>query len=665
MPEFTVGSEEFLVDGRPVRLLSGALHYFRVHEEQWGHRLAMLRAMGLNCVETYVPWNLHEPAPGRLRDVEALGRFLDAAHTAGLWAIVRPGPYICAEWENGGLPHWLTGPLGARVRTSDAEFLGAVERWYRRLLPQVAGRQIDRGGPVVMVQVENEYGSYGCDQVYLARLTELTRECGVSVPLFTSDGPEDHMLSGGTVPGLLATVNFGSGARAAFGALRRHRSGGPLMCMEFWCGWFDRWGGEHAGRDAADAAATLREILESGPGASVNVYMAHGGTSFAGWAGANRGGVLHRGALKPDVTSYDYDAPVDEWGWPTEKFRLMREVLAEYREGPLPDVPRPPASLVGPVRAECTGWVPLAEVVEALGGPESETVLPQTFEEVDVDRGLVRYRVEVPGPRAPLPLALTGVRDLAEVYVDGVRAEVRGGEGGGSTLALVDPVAGPASVEVWVESLGRVNYGPALGESKGLTGGVLHALQYLHGVRARGLRLDAFDDAAAVAGLPFRGTAGTRAEAGAAEPGAAEPGVAEASGSRTVATGSGAVSATGSGAVSATGSEPVAAAGTEAVAPTAEGTRGLYRAAFDVAAPGDARLGLPGWTRGFVWVNGRCLGRYWPSAGPQESLYVPGPVLRAGANEVWVLELAGRARGASGVPYVQLAGRAGSSPSGE
>ncbi|WP_329069319.1 glycoside hydrolase family 35 protein [Streptomyces sp. NBC_01429] len=626
MPEFTVGPAEFLIDGRPVRLLSGALHYFRVHEEQWDHRLAMLRAMGLNCVETYVPWNLHEPAPGRLHEVEALGRFLDAAHAAGLWAIVRPGPYICAEWENGGLPHWLTGPLGARVRTSDPEFLGAVERWYRRLLPQVAARQIDRGGPVVMVQVENEYGSYGCDQVYLARLTELTRECGITVPLFTSDGPEDHMLSGGSIPGLLATVNFGSGARAAFETLRRHRSEGPLMCMEFWCGWFEHWGGEPAVRDAADAAAALREILESGPGASVNVYMAHGGTSFAGWAGANRGGELNGGALEPDVTSYDYDAPIDEAGRPTEKFHLMREVLAEYQEGPLPGVPQPPAVLAAPVRAEFAGWAPLEEVVEALGGPESRTVLPPTFEELDVDRGLVRYRVEVPGPRKPLPLALAGVRDLAEVYVDGVRAHTRGGEGSGSALTLVEPVAGPASVEIWVESLGRVNYGPGLGESKGLTGGALHSLQYLHGVRARGLRLDAFDDAAAVSGLPFRAT--SRPEAA--------------------------------------GTEATATEATATAAATAPGdTRGLYRAAFDVRDPGDARLALPGWTRGFVWVNGHCLGRYWPSAGPQESLYVPGPVLRAGANEVWVLELAGREADAAGVPYVQLAGRAGSSPSGE
>ncbi|MFF3318903.1 beta-galactosidase [Streptomyces sp. NPDC003035] len=574
MSTFAVGDEDFLLDGRPVRLLSGALHYFRVHEDQWGHRLEMLRAMGLNCVETYVPWNLYEPERGGYGDVAALGRFLDAVAAAGMWAIVRPGPYICAEWENGGLPHWLTGRLGRRVRTADAEYLAEVERWFRTLLPQVVERQIDRGGPVIMVQVENEYGSYGSDQGYLRRIADLLPACGVRVPLFTSDGPEDHMLTGGSVPGVLATANFGSDAREAFAALRRHQPSGPLMCMEFWCGWFDHWGTDHSVRDAGDAAATLREILECG--ASVNVYMAHGGTNFAGWAGANRAGALHEGELLPTVTSYDYDAPVDEAGLPTEKFWRFREVLAEFAEGPLPEVPGPPRRIGGPADAVVSQWAPLAEVLEVLGGEESVTPLPPTFEELGVDRGLVCYRLEIPGPRQPYPLSVTGLRDRAVVYVDGVRAGVLAAE----DAVLAEPVAGPAVVELWVESLGRVNYGPRQAEPKGITGGVRHERQYVHGVRARGLRLDAFG-AEAVEKVPFRPVAG---DAG----------------------------------------------------------PGLYRAVVEVAGPGDAALSVPGGTRGFVWVNGFCLGRYW-GVGPQDSLFVPGPVLREGGNEVWVLELEGGA----------------------
>ncbi|SDK09955.1 glycoside hydrolase family 35 protein [Streptomyces indicus] len=569
--EFRIGERDFELDGRPVRLLSGALHYFRVHEEQWDHRLAMLRAMGLNCVETYVPWNLHEPAPGTYHDLGALGRFLDAAARAGLWAVVRPGPYICAEWENGGLPHWVTGPLGPRARTRDPEYLRRVDSWFSELLPQVVERQVHRGGPVVMVQVENEYGSYGSDRAYLRHLTDVLRDLGVEVPLFTSDGPEDHMLTGGSVPGVLATVNFGSDATAAFATLRRHQPAGPLMCMEFWCGWFSHWGGKEAARSPEDAAATLREILECG--ASVNLYMAHGGTSFAGWAGANRGGELHEGALQPDVTSYDYDAPIDEQGRPTAKFWAFREVLAAYADGPLPELPPQPDRLAAPAQAALDTWASLDAVLDHLGGPETVTGAPPTFEDLDVDRGLVRYRVEVPGPREPYPLHVPGLRDRAVAHVDGKRAGILTE----SSPTLDEPVPGPAVVELWVESLGRVNYGPRVGEPKGLTAGIRHERQYLHGIAARGLRLDAFD--AGLGALPL----------------------------------------------------------TAPEAPT-----GLYVGTVEVSGAGDAWLELPGWTRGFVWVNGFNLGRYW-SAGPQHALSVPGPVLREGANEVWVLELEGAA----------------------
>ncbi|RLV65909.1 Beta-galactosidase [Streptomyces sp. CBMAI 2042] len=593
MTDFTVGDDDFRLDGKPVRLLSGALHYFRVHEEQWDHRLAMLAAMGLNCVETYVPWNLHEEREGTYRDVGALGRFLDAVERAGLWAIVRPGPYICAEWENGGLPVWVTGRFGRRVRTRDDGYRAVVERWFRELLPQVVEREIGRGGPVILVQAENEYGSYGSDAVYLEWLAGLLRRCGVSVPLFTSDGPEDHMLTGGSVPGLLATANFGSGAREAFEVLRRHQPKGPLMCMEFWCGWFDHWGAEPVVRDAGQAAEALREILECG--ASVNVYMAHGGTNFAGWAGANRGGPVQDGEFQPTVTSYDYDAPVDEYGRATEKFHLFRKVLAEYARGPLPALPPEPRGLGGPpVRVELDGWAGLDDVLEALGDPEGpESGVAPTFEELGVGRGLVRYRVAVPGPRGPYPLTAAGLRDRAVVYVDGVRAGVLTEE----SATLSEPVAGPAVVELWVESLGRVNYGPRLGEPKGITDGVLHERQYLHGVRARGLRLDAFEEAGAVAGVPFGPVPGAPGGTGLFR------------GTFTV-------------------------GGTEGV----EGTDGVDHAG----------LRLPGWTRGFVWVNGSCLGRYW-SAGPQETLYVPGPVLSEGVNEVWVLELEG-----AGEAWVEL-----------
>ncbi len=303
---------------------------------------------------------------------------------------------------------------------------------------------------------------------------------------------------------MLATVNFDSGAREAFAALRRHRPRSPLMCMELWCGWFTHWGPSRR-PGTAEAAGALREILECG--ASVNLYMAHGSTNFGGWAGANRSGELHDGALRPTTTSYDYDAPIDERGAPTEKFWRFREVLAAHAPGPLPAPPPVPPSLGRPVAVRLDRWAPLEGVLDALGGPETHTATPPTFEELDVDRGVVRYRLEVPGPRPPYPLRVLGLRDRALATVDGVRATVLD-----ERDALLGEVAGPATVDLWVESLGRVNYGPRLAEPKGITGGVLHEWQYLHGVRAR--------PAAARRGRAARGAGADRVPAGAGGRGA-------------------------------------------------------------------------------------------------------------------------------------------------
>nr|WP_055501180.1 beta-galactosidase family protein [Nonomuraea pusilla] len=560
MRVFSIDDGSFRLDGAEFRVLSGALHYFRVHPEQWGHRLAMLRAMGLNTVETYVPWNLHEPSPGEFRRLEELGAFLDAAAAEGLLAIVRPGPYICAEWDNGGLPAWLTG----RPRTSDPEYLAHVDRYLDQVLPPVTERQITRGGNVIMVQVENEYGSYGTDHAYLRHLADGLVARGVEVPLFTSDGAADHYLTGGTIPGVLATVNFGSEPEQAFAALRAHRPDDPLFCMEFWCGWFDHWGQEHVTRDPRDAADTLERILAAG--ASVNVYMAHGGSNPGTRAGANRAGDQPDGAWRPTVTSYDYDAPIDERGAPTEKFWLFREVLSRYTED-LPDVPETPP-LLPPATLNPAGTVPLRQAMDVLARPEVVSPVPPTFEELGLEHGLVLYRTTVPGPREPHPLTLREVRDRAHVYVDGRLAAVVERDADDRP----QPVAGGfATVEVLVESMGRTNYGPLLGERKGLLGGVLHRLQYLHGYAVRALPLED------VSGLTF------------------EPG---------------------------TAGEPPA----------------FFLTTLEVAEPADTFLALPGWGKGYVWINGVLLGRYW-DRGPQRTLYVPAPLLRAGTNEIVHLEL--------------------------
>lgn len=552
-------------------IISGAFHYFRVHPDQWRDRLERLAVMGLDTIETYVPWNLHEPELGRydFDGIADLGRFLDTVAELGLDAIVRPGPYICAEWENGGLPSWLTGIPGITVRTQDQQYVDAVDRWFDELIPLIAARQRTRGGPVTMVQVENEYGSYGSDREHLRHLRDGLMARGIDVPLFTSDGADDHWLTGGTVIGALATVNFGSRPEEAFTTLRRHRPDDDPFCMEFWNGWFDHWGEPHHTRDAADAADVLDRMLSAG--ASVNFYMAHGGTNFGCWAGAN-----HDDGYQPTVTSYDYDAPLDEAGRVTPKFWAYREVIARHRELPQVEqvrdaVAASPTLPTGEV--ELTESVPLRDVFDRIATVHVTSPHPPTFEELGLQHGLVRYRATIPGPRRALPLTLPGLADRAHVFLDGRLAAVvhRDDE---PTLDVEVPADG-LRLEVLVESMGRVNYGPLIGERKGLVGGVRHERQFVHGWTVAGLALPALPD------LAFDGPA----------------------------------------------ADPAAAAA-------------WHRGTLEVEEPADAFLGLDGFTKGYVWVNGFCLGRYW-DRGPQRTLFLPGTVLRSGANEVVVLELDG------------------------
>ncbi|GAA1372961.1 glycoside hydrolase family 35 protein [Streptomyces beijiangensis] len=573
---FQISPEGFSLEGRPLRLLSGALHYFRTLPEQWPHRLHQLRAMGLNTVETYVPWNLHEPRPGTydfegLADLDA---FLHATAEAGLHAIVRPSPYICAEWENGGLPWWLNADREVRaVRCQDPAYLAHVERWYDRLMPVIAPHQVTRGGNVLMVQIENEYGSYGTDTGYLEHLAAAMTARGIDVPLFTSDGPEDFFLTGGTVPGHLATVNFGSRATEAFAELKRFRPQDPAMCMEFWCGWFDHWGDGHTVRDPKDAAAALAEMVDAG--ASVNIYMAHGGTNFGTWAGANTKNPATGEVYLPDVTSYDYDAPVDERGGTTEKFRAFREVLEQLADGPLPD-PAPMPALLPAGRVELSESVRLFDVLDGpdhLATPTVASPVPLTFEELGIEHGLVLYGTDIPGPRKAYPLSVQGLADRAHVFVDGeLRGVIERDSDDPWPEIAVDGAR--TRVELLVESMGRVNYGTAVGEHKGVSR-VLHTQQMLHNWTARPVPLGN----GTPEGLPW-GTA------------TAGPG-------------------------------PV-----------------FHRGFLDAGEPADGYLALPGWTKGYVWVNGFCLGRYW-ERGPQRTLYVPWPLLRAGRNEIVVLELDG------------------------
>ncbi|MEV6007823.1 glycoside hydrolase family 35 protein [Streptomyces sp. NPDC051976] len=564
----------FAIDGRPLRLLSGALHYFRSRPEQWPGHLRMLRAMGLNTVETYVPWNFHEPRPGSytFSGNADLDGFLHAAADAGLYAIVRPSPYICAEWENGGLPWWLPTGAHGTLRTSDPGYLAHVDRWYDTLIPLLADHQSTRGGNVLMVQIENEYGSYGTDSDYLLHLAEGLRSRGIDVPLFTSDGPGDFFLTGGSLRGHLATVNFGSRAGEAFAELRRHRPQDPPMCMEFWNGWFDHWGEQHTVRSAQDAVSALEEILAAG--ASVNLYMAHGGTNFGTWAGANTADAGTGRGYQPTVTSYDYDAPLDERGAPTAKFWAFREVLLRYADGPVPEPEKLPDPMA-PHEVMLDRMLPLEQVIENLSTGPVRSPVPPSFEDLGVPHGVVRYRTTIPGPRAAQPLTVDGLADRAHVNVDDAPLAVLERDTERETPLLVAVPGRQSRLELLVESMGRVNYGAGIGDSKGFTG-ARHNRQYLHGWIAEPIPLDDSTPGR----LPW-----DTAAASAARPG-----------------------------------------------------HTFYRGTVELEEPGDTYLALPGWTKGYAWINGFLLGRYW-ARGPQRTLYVPWPVLNLGTNEVTVLEL--------------------------
>jgi beta-galactosidase len=566
MATFAVTPEGFTLDGSPFRVLSGALHYFRVHPDLWAQRLRLLRGMGCNTVETYVPWNLHERSPGEYafdgcRDV---GAFLDAAASAGLYAIVRPGPYICAEWDGGGLPHWLPTAPGTGVRCADKAFLGAVDRWFDELIPRIAARQVDCAGPVIMVQVENEYGSFGSDADYLRHLADGLRRRGITVPLFTSDPPVQTALTTGTVPGVLATVNTGGNAAEAFRLPRERQSYGPLLCAEFWIGWFDHWGsGLHITREPAEVAGELDALLAAG--GSVNIYVACGGTNFGFWAGADH---AEGGGYRPIVTSYDYDAPIDERGAPTAKYWAFREVLGRYTELPPAPAGGAPPSLPASTVA-MTERLPLSEALDSLAASSTTGPHPATFEALGQRSGFALYRTRLEGPCPAAALRIPGLADRAQVYLDGAEVAVlmRAEE---QDVEIAVPAAG-AELTLLVEAMGRVHYGPLLGERKGAPGGVLHGGRYLHGWESLGLPMES------VAALPWgRGEAAS--------------------------------------------------------------LPAFYRGMLEISHPADTFVALPGWGKGTVWVNDFCLGRYW-HRGPQRTLYCPAPVLRAGTNEIVVLEL--------------------------
>ncbi len=571
-------SDEFLLDGEPFTILSGAIHYFRVHPTDWHHSLYNLKAMGFNTVETYVPWNLHEPKPGEFtfQGMVDLARFLDEATELGLYIIVRPSPFICAEWEWGGLPAWLLADHTMRPRSRDPKFLECVARYYDELMPVLVPRQVTHGGNIIMMQVENEYGSYGEDKDYLRAIRDLMLERGVDVPLCTSDGPWRGCLRAGTLidDDVFVTGNFGSRAGENFANLKafheEHGKNWPLMCMEFWDGWFNRWGENVITRDAQDLADSVRELLELG--GSMNLYMFHGGTNFGFMNGCS---ARHTHDLH-QVTSYDYDAPLNEEGNPTEKWYKLRDVVRELFPNNWTAEPliKKAVAVEDIALTERTG---LFENLDNLSTPQ-HSFYPQAMEDLGQSYGYTLYRTTIErdvAPEADERIRVIDGRDRAQVYVDGTLVATQYQEHIGEDIKCPLP-AEQNDLSILVENMGRVNYGHkflADTQHKGIRTGVCVDLHFVTEWDQYCLPLDN------ISKLDF-----TR------------------------------------------GWTP--------------GQPTFSRFEFTLDEPADTFIDTTGFGKGCVFVNGFNVGRYW-EIGPIATLYVPHGFTHAGVNELVVFETEG------------------------
>lgn len=579
-----IKNKQFFMDGEPFKIYSGAMHYFRTVPQYWEDRLTKLKKAGFNTVETYVCWNLHEKKPSEfdfsgILDIE---RFVETAQKIGLYCIVRPGPYICAEWDFGGLPAWLLKDKNMQIRCMYPDFIECVDRFYRELLKRLVPHLQSNGGNIIAMQVENEYGSYGNDKEYLRHIECLMRECGVDCLLFTSDGNWKNMISGGSLPHIFKVLNFGSKAKTAFNCMKDFENDGPNMCGEFWCGWFDHWRDIHHTRTANEIVKEVKDFMDID--ASFNFYMFHGGTNFGFTAGANQN---EGHGYEPTVTSYDYCALLTEWGEYTPAYHAVRKLLCEKQgidTGELP--PSPSLQNIGTVKL--TETAPLFGNLDNIG-EKHRVPVPESMEYFGQNFGMIYYETELSGKYDMSPLHIKNVHDFAEVYFDGehkysidrtlytlenkpsLKDIILKRKKGESKPYLMPALSGKRKIGVLVDTMGRVNYGENMLDRKGISD-IYIGLQRQMGFDVWCLPLDNLER------LCYGGSTEKN--------------------------------------------EPV-----------------FLRGHFKTDSNADCFVHLDGFNRGFVTVNGFNLGRFW-NVGPQKSLYIPGTLLKE-KNEIIVFNIGG------------------------
>jgi beta-galactosidase len=456
----------FFLNNEEIKIISGGMHYFRTVPEYWRDRLLKLKNMGCNTVETYVAWNMHEPKKGEfcfngMMDIKA---FIELAGELGLWVIVRPSPYICAEWEFGGLPAWLLADDGMRLRGNYEPFLKHVRDYYHELFKLLTPLQINYGGPIILMQIENEYGYYGNDTKYLETMRDIMIENGAVVPFVTSDGPWGDALTCGSVEGVLPTGNFGSKAEEQFDILSKHTNGGPLMCMEFWVGWFDHWGSpKHQTSDLNDNIINLEEILKRG---NVNIYMFHGGTNFGFMNGSN-----YYDNLTPDVTSYDYDAVLTESGKITPKYQGFKEVISKFVTLPNNiEITSTPSYEYGEIQV--SEKVGLFQTLDTLTSG-IQSLYPQSMERLGQSYGYILYRSSLKKEKHLQKIRLWEANDRAQVFVDNNHAVTLYDRELLEEASIDVSTNGSSDISILVENMGRVNFGLKLEKQrKGIDGAV-------------------------------------------------------------------------------------------------------------------------------------------------------------------------------------------------